>query len=58
MVKLREGRSRKDERETVLFAAQMVYKALNPTSKKDVPNIVYIQIEKEYEKWKESKRLL
>lgn len=39
----------------VLFAGEMVYKALNPKSKMDVPSMIYERMEEEFDKSLENK---
>jgi len=36
----------------ILFAAEMCYYAVNPTTKMDVPSVVYEQMEVKYKQWK------
>lgn len=43
----------KEKSIAVLFAGEMVYKALNPNSDMDVPSMVYEKMEREYDNWLE-----
>ena len=39
--------------EAIAFAAEMVYRALNPKSKMDVPSMAYEMMERKYDKWED-----
>ena len=44
---------RTPRQEAIVFAAEMVYRALNPKSKMDVPSMAYEMMERKYDKWKD-----
>lgn len=41
--------------ECIEFGGEMVYKAVNPDTKMDVPSGAYVMMEKKYDNWKQSK---